>query len=316
MASHLLLAVLAGAGDERLVLTRLILLARKRSVALFGASVLARLPDLSAGLRAVRTGNTHVFTLTRLVAWFLAFMSAALEILPTRQTAPRLLEPTRLVLEALLAANTRPFHQEGALRAGRLVGVALVVNGLMATCTRSRAGKTALGRSSPARLWGLKDGSPAGAADLVEDGLWTRHACSPVAELLTGMLAAFQLAAADLQADMLRLVVFVGAPFMLPPLGRLPLARTAALSALVPAAIQLSPADAEANWVHDRPLMARRSSRSPSTPAVDVNRLGARCASTGVAGILAWMTASQKLITWLVAMGDRVLTRWSWLHGH
>ncbi len=129
------------------------------------------------------------------------------------------------------------------------------------------------------------------------------------------MLAALQLAAANLQTDMLRLVVFVGALLLLPPLSGLLLARTTALSALVPTAVKLSSAHAEAKRMLDVSLMASGLGRCPSAPAGDFDSLGARRARTSVAFIQAQVATSQNLIAWLVAVRDEVLTRSSWLHG-
>ena len=316
LASNLLLAVLAGAGDEGLGLARLVLLAVIRGMALVDARMVARFPRLAAWLGATRSGDAGIFTLSRLVARLLALVSPALELLPARQAAPPLLEPTGLVLERFLAANAGLLHQVGTGRAGRIIGVALVLDRRMATRTGSGAGEPALGRPRPAWLRRLEDRPSAGAADLVEDGLRARHAGPFVAELLAGVLAALELTAAYLQANMLRLEVVVGSPLLLPPLGRLLLARATALSALVPPAVELSPAGAEAVRVLDFPLVAGRVGHCPSAPARNVHGLGARRAGASVAFVRAQMTASQNLIAWLVAVRNGVLTRPSWLEGH
>ncbi len=137
-----------------------------------------------------------------------------------------------------------------------------------------------------------------------------------MAELLASVLAALELTAAYLQANMLRLEVLVGRPLLLPPLGRLLLARAAAFSTLVPSTVELSPADAEAVRVLDVPLVASRVGHCPSAPARNVHGLGARRAGTGMAFVQAQMTASQNLIAWLVAVWDGFLTRPSWLEGY
>ena len=146
----------------------------------------------------MRASNASIFTLARLVARLPAFMNSALELLPTRQTTPALLEPAGLVLQHFLAADAGLLHQEGALGAGCVVGVTLVLHRRMATWAGSRAEEPALWRPRPAGLGWLKNGPPAGAADLVEDGLRARHAGPLVAKLLARVLAALELAAAYL----------------------------------------------------------------------------------------------------------------------
>ena len=128
LTSNLLLAVLARASDEGLGLARLVLLAVVRGMALVGARMVARFPRLAARLGAMRAGDAGIFTVSRLVARLLALVSPALELLPARQAAPPLLEPTGLVLECFLAANAGFLHQVGTRRTRRIIGVALVLN--------------------------------------------------------------------------------------------------------------------------------------------------------------------------------------------
>jgi hypothetical protein len=124
------------------------------------------------------------------------------------------------------------------------------------------------------------------------------------------VLAALELAATHLQADMLGFVALSGStgPFQLPPLGRLLLARAAALSALVSSAVKLGFADAEAVRMLDVALVAGGFCRCPPAAAGYVDGLGTRSARTGVALVRAQMTTSQSLIAWLVAVRNRFLT--------
>lgn len=88
-----------------------------------------------------------------------------------------------------------------------------------------------------------------------------------MAELLAGMLTALELAAAYLQANMLRFVVLVDTAFLLPPLGRSLLSRATALSALMSSAVELGSANAETLRMRDVALVTSRPSLRPSAPA-------------------------------------------------
>lgn len=77
-ALGLLLAPLAGAGDEGLGEAGLVLLAEGWGVALLDADVVAGFPDLAAGLAAVRARDADVLALAGPVAQFFAFVSSAL----------------------------------------------------------------------------------------------------------------------------------------------------------------------------------------------------------------------------------------------
>lgn len=170
LTADLLLAVLAGAGDEGLALARLVLAARVRCVARVGAGVVAGLADLAARLGAVRTCDADVLALARPVAEFAALVGAALEFLAARESAGCAVEPTGLVLERFLSTDAGLFDEEGTFGARDIVRVALVGNSWVTAELRSGAVEAAFGRPCPARLGRLEDCSSAGAANLVEDG--------------------------------------------------------------------------------------------------------------------------------------------------
>jgi hypothetical protein len=130
-----------------------------------------------------------------------------------------------------------------------------------------------------------------------------------VAELLTCVLTTFQLAAADLEADVLGLDVDIGTPLLLPSLGSLFLARAAMLAALVSAAVELSLANSEAQWrVVDVALVTNPTSCCPSAAAGNVHVLEARSASPGVTLVLARVAARECLAARFFTMRNRVPT--------
>lgn len=176
----------------------------------------------------------------------------------------------------------------------------------MSTCPRSPAVVPALRRSCPTRLRGLKNSSTTVAANLVEDCFRTCHTGSSVAELLAGMCAAFQQATANLQTYMLRLIILIGTPLLLPPLCGLFFSRTATRSAFVPAAVQLRFADTKALWMLEISLVTHRLACNLSASAGDVNVLETRGAITDVAFVLTEVAAGQSFIAGLVAVWDRV----------
>lgn len=163
-----------------------------------------------------------------------------------------LLKPTRLVLDALLPANTHLLHQERALGARRRVRMAVMLHRGMITRPRPRAVKPTHWRACPARLWRLENRSTTRTTDLVEDSLGTRRAGALVTELLASMRSALQRAAARPQADMVGLVLLVGVKHGVllalcdSPLRSALLTCAADLVALVAATVHLGAADAGA----------------------------------------------------------------------
>jgi hypothetical protein len=153
----------------------------------------------------------------------------------------------------------------------------------MAAWGGSRASEAALRWRHPTGLWRLENGSSTGTADVVEYGLWARRAWPSVAELSTGVLTALELAATYLEADVLRFIVLVGSPLVLPPLGCRLLARAAVLSTLVPPAVEVGFANAEAMRMRDVALMTQGLGRYPTASARYIGNPGARCARAGVA---------------------------------
>ncbi len=79
-----------------------------------------------------------------------------------------------------------------------------------------------------------------------------------MAKLLTCVLTTFQLATADLKADVFGLEVFVRILLLSSPLSSFLLSRTAVLAALMPSAVELGLADTEAHWGVDVALMTYR----------------------------------------------------------
>jgi hypothetical protein len=113
-----------------------------------------------------------------------------------------------------------------------------------------------------------------------------------VAELLTGVIAALELAATYLQADMLRFVDLVEKSLLLPPLGCRLLIRATVLSTLVPSTVEVGFADAEAMRMRNVALMAQGLGRYPAASARYIGNLGARRARADVAFAQAQMATS------------------------
>jgi hypothetical protein len=77
-----------------------------------------------------------------------------------------------------------------------------------------------------------------------------------VAQLLTGVLATFELASANLETDMFGFKVVVGISLLSLSFGSLLLSRAAMLTAFMATAVELNLANAEAHWGFDLSLMA------------------------------------------------------------
>ena len=128
-------------------------------------------------------------------------------------------------------------------------------------------------------------------------------------ELLAGVLTTSQLPTADLETDVLGLKVLVGCFLLPPPFHGLLLSGAAVLAALMPATVELSLADSEAQGCLDRALMTSRSKRRPAASASHVDGLATERARSGVARVLAQVPARELLVTRLLAVRNWVLTR-------
>lgn len=128
----------------------------------------------------MRTNYLSILTFPGLMARLPALVGSAFQLLPTRQSAPSILKPTRLIFENPLATDTRPFHQKGALGASHIVWMTLMGHCRMSAWPRSATVKSALWRSGSAWLRRVQYSSPARAADLVKDSLRASIARPPV----------------------------------------------------------------------------------------------------------------------------------------
>jgi len=152
----------------------------------------------------------------------------------------------------------------------------------MPTPSRFPTLEAALGRPHTTRLRWLKDGTPAGTADLIENGFWTGATGPPVTQLLASVFAALELTTANLKADMLGFEVVVGTSFLPPSIGRLLLSRAAMLAAFVPAAVELGLTNAKAHGGFGLSLMTDAACSRSATSACDVDILEARSAAAYV----------------------------------
>lgn len=162
---------------------------------------------LPASLPARRN---RILAISRSMTVFQTRMGAALQRFAAHQTAPRVCQPARLVLQHPLPAETCLLRQERALGTALLVGMAIVRS------LRVPAGLGSLALESAWRwlraTWQrrMKNGSPTVTRDLLEDGFSASPAASLVAQVGTGMLLAFKRPSADSGTDVFRLYVIVG----------------------------------------------------------------------------------------------------------
>lgn len=182
----------------------------------------------------------------------------------------------------------------------------------MATPSRLPTLEAALGRPHATRLGWLKDGTPAGTADLIENGFWAGATGAPVTQLLASMFAALELTTANLKADVLGFKVVVGTSLLPPSLGGLLLARTAMLAAFVSATVELGLAGAKAHRGFCLSLVTDASCGRPATSACDVDVLEAWSTVACVALVETQMPTGKRLVAGLVAMGNIILTRLPW----
>lgn len=242
----------------------------------------------------------------------------ALELLAAGETTTSLLQPARPVLHPLLAADTVLLHEKRALGTSDVIRMTIVLDRGVATRRCSPAVEAALRGSSSAWLGGLKNGPATCAADLLEDGFKAAWAWSSVTDLGTLVSAALQGPSADAKADVFRFHFIGGLLLSVLSLRGLSfhgllLSGAAVLAALVAAAVELGLTNPHAHGLGDVALVTHGRARGSATSARDVRLLEARVARAGVACIEASVAARQDLIAGLLAMGDLISARLSWL---
>lgn len=201
----------------------------------------------------------------------LARMRAALQTLPTWETAPNFPKPAGLILQGLLAAQTRFLDEEWAFWARYIVRVAVMLNLGMSAWPWPGAVKATLRGVSPTWLWRVQDSPSTRTAYLLEDGLQTGRTRPFVTQLLTIVLSTFQQPSAHPGAEVLVLNILVErSQFLLAPrrlpLGCLLLSWTAVLTTLMTPTAQLGPASSKAFWLLNITLMTMGLNRRSPAP--------------------------------------------------
>lgn len=198
-----LLDPLTLASNDDLVLTGPIFFARLREVAGCHVRMTTDTQFLAASLLA------GLFAFTTAVALLLALVYAALQGTTTDLAAANFAEPTRLVLDNILAAQAGLGRQVRALWAVFLVTVTIVADLRVTAALWPLTRESAWRRPSTTRERRLQHSPAAIAADLVEDRISTSTARTFVTKLLAAVLwvAAFQLATARARANVLCLKV-------------------------------------------------------------------------------------------------------------
>jgi hypothetical protein len=242
--------MLAGAGDECLCLARSDFLAWVRSMAGIRTAVFTDCLLPATRLSARRGG---IFALSRPVARFLTEMNPAFQFLATRQATGNGRKPAWLVLERLLSASTRLFHQVRTGRTWHGVFVALMLDLLVAACWAACTIVVTWWRSSTARLRRMQNSSSTSTSNFLEYSFETAGTGPFVTERWTGVVPTLQWATTNSDTDVLRLHVllcchaavltFCGLAFT-----GLFLSWTTPLSTFVSTAIQSSTADPSARW--------------------------------------------------------------------
>jgi len=194
-----------------------------------------------------------IFALSWSVARFLTEMNSAFQFLATRQATGNGGKPAWLVLERLLPASTRLFHQVRAGRTGHGVFVALMLDLLVAAGWAACAIVGTWWRSSTARLRRMQNCSSTSTSNFLEYSFETARTGSFVTERWTGVVPTLQRATTNSDTDVLRLHVllcchaavltFCGLAFT-----GLFLSWTTPLSTFVSTAIQSSTTDSSARW--------------------------------------------------------------------
>lgn len=203
VALSLLLDSLTLASDDDLVLARLVFFARLWEVTRCHVRMSTGAQFFATGLLA------GLFTLATTVALLLAFVNATLQGAAADLATADFAEPARLILDDILATQTRLCRQVRAFGTVLFVTVTSMTNLRVTTALWPLAGESARRRSSTTRKRRLQHSAPATATDLVKDRISTSTARTFVAEFLTAMLrvAAFQLATAGARANVLCLKV-------------------------------------------------------------------------------------------------------------
>jgi hypothetical protein len=204
--------------------------------------------------------------------------------------------------------------QVGTLRAFSIVRMTVVRHGSMSALRSLLTLEPALRRACSARLGGLQHSSATGTADILEDGLGTAATDAPVTELLAVMVSTLQRTSAHSETDVLCLNGRGRADesVLLPrrrSLSRLLLARAAVFATTMTSAAHVRLARPEAERVLDLTLMADTRRRDPAAPTGDIHDLIAARTVSQVALSFTQVSTWELLLTWLVAVRDRVLAR-------
>lgn len=192
--------MLAGAGDDEFMSTRLLFAAGVWCMTAFFVGMTASF--LGFATRLVAWSMT-ILTFSRFMARFAACVRAAFQLSPADLTAAYVGEPALLILEALLATETRFLGEVRAFRARVFIGVAVVRHLSMTASFSSFAVESAWWRLGTAWQWRLKHRASTVAADLVENGFSAASALSFVAKLLTQVVPALEQTSAGSCANVL-----------------------------------------------------------------------------------------------------------------
>lgn len=262
-------------------------------------------------------GRNCILAISRAMTLFLARMGAALQRFATYQTAPRIGQPARLVLQHALPAETFLLRQERALGAAFLVGMA-VVRGLRVP---ARLGPLAVERAgrrfrAAGQRW-MQHGSPAITRDLLEDSFPAGTAASLVAQVGARMLLTFEYASADSGTDVFRL------DFVVCPVGNierlqlslrrlalkcLVLPRTAALSTRVPATVHSGLAHTETLRRFFLSLVTYSAELASTAAAFDRNGPQAWPTRASMADHWTFMSTWENLSAGFLTIGYGILT--------
>jgi hypothetical protein len=154
------------------------------------------------GMSAKNRGLVYGYMLAR-EQLFIGFNLPALQFLSTGESTAHILKPTWLVLQPLLTTNARSLDQEWTFRAVHIVGVAVVLYLRVPAWPRFGAAEPTFRSSSPTRLWRLENRPTTCTADFLENCFQTTWAGAFVADLLAGMVSAFERTPTNPDADML-----------------------------------------------------------------------------------------------------------------
>ena len=158
------------------------------------------------------TMHESIFTISRSMTKLLATVRTAFQLLATNQTAKHVRSPARLVFQSLLAAQASLLCQKRTLRTRFIIQMASMRNLRMTTRLWPVTGKGAWWWSCAAWQWCLQDRATTFARNIFEDCFVTTVARAFVAQVGTGMVAAFQTAPTNPCAYMFCLDSMVNKP--------------------------------------------------------------------------------------------------------